>query len=157
MAILGTFSGLAIGAFNGAWSGAILGLIFGFGGRNRRQLLFAGIAIGSGYAIRVGTVAGALAFFIATFIAWRAPLFAGNWRALSFAAFKGATGGTLLGAVVVGVNFGIYRWLFGGTGNALFFYIGGVVLGFVLGLFAAVIRSTLRIVETEREAASQTK
>lgn len=159
-ACLGAVSGAAFGAFNGAWSGGLLGLIAGIGptAARRLDLLFAGIQMGAVWAICVGAVAGALAFFLASLVAWRVRFFGDCSNVLIHSAAKGATIGTASGAILAVVNYSLYAWFSKQRVDAIFpFYIGGVILGFIIGTFVSAIRVALREVEKQREAAPQTK
>jgi H+/Cl- antiporter ClcA len=67
---------------------------------------------------------------------------------------KGATLGTLTGAIIVFVNFVLISW---GTTRRidfqemLWYFVGGVIFGFILGLFYMTIRAALREIKRQRE------
>lgn len=150
-ALLGAIVGGISGVFNGAWSGALAGLTLGPG---VLEGLGSGAFVGMWWASYVGVPAGAAALFIASLVAWKNSLSAKAVRMLAWNVAQGATLGTITGAVVIFVNFVLISWLSTrrvNFGEMLRYFIGGVIIGFVLGLFYTTIRAALREVRQQRE------
>jgi hypothetical protein len=158
LALIGMTTGLMSGALNGAWSGALMGAILSFsdnsGISGAVDFIVMSMLFGLLIAICIGIGSGALIFFIASCIAWQIQLDRSNSDFLFSAGIKGATTGTLIGAVIMLVNHWLFSWFFKGIADDRYLptlYMASVILGFIPGLFYATIRATLQEVHRQRE------